>query len=40
LVQVHLGEVFALGEVRYSRQTTEHEFHTGIRLHDLVRGKE
>lgn len=36
LVQVQSGRTFALGEVRYSRQISEHEFHTGIRLHDVV----
>ena len=40
LVQVHIGDVFALGEVRYSHQITEHQFRIGIRLGDLVRGKE
>ena len=36
LVQVQSGSTFALGEVRYSRQINEHQFHTGIRLQDVV----
>ena len=36
LVQVQSGATFALGEVRYSRQISEHQFHTGIRLQDVA----
>ena len=36
LVQVQSGATFALGEVRYSRQISEFQFHTGIRLQDVV----
>jgi anti-sigma factor RsiW len=36
LVQVHIGRVFALGEVRYSKQISEHQFRTGIRLQDFI----
>jgi hypothetical protein len=36
LVQVQSGTTFALGEVRYCRQISEHQFHTGIRLQDVM----
>jgi hypothetical protein len=36
LVQVQIGGTFALGEVRYSKQISEREFRTGIRLQDVV----
>jgi anti-sigma factor RsiW len=36
LVQVQIGKTFALGEVRYSRQIGEHQFHTGVRLQDVL----
>lgn len=36
LVQVQIGDAFALGEVRYSQQTDEHQFHAGIQLIDTV----
>jgi hypothetical protein len=36
LVQVQSGATFALGEVRFSRQISEHQFHTGIRLQDVA----
>jgi len=36
VVQVQSGPTFALGEVKHSRQVGEHQFHTGIRLQDVV----
>ena len=36
LVQVQSGATFALGEVRFSRQISEYQFHTGIRLQDVA----
>jgi hypothetical protein len=36
LVQVKSGATFALGEVRYSRQISEHQFQTGIRIQDVA----
>jgi hypothetical protein len=36
MVQVQSGGTFALGEVRYSRQITEGQFQTGIRLQDVT----
>jgi predicted anti-sigma-YlaC factor YlaD len=35
LVQVQIGEAFALGEVRFSEQIGEGQFHTGIRVQDV-----
>jgi hypothetical protein len=40
LVQVHIGDVFALGEVKYSKRISEHQFRTGIRLQDLIKRKQ
>ena len=37
LVQVHIGETFAFGEVRYSKQIAEHQFRVGIRLQDQAK---
>jgi len=37
LVQVNIRDTFALGDVRYSKQLTEHQFRTGVRIQDLVR---
>ena len=39
LVQVHVGDVFALGEVRYSKHVGENQYRTGVRLLDLVKTK-
>jgi hypothetical protein len=36
LVQAQIGETFALGEVRYSQQISEHQFRTGIRLQNVA----
>jgi hypothetical protein len=36
VVQIQSGLTFALGEVVYSRQINEQQFHTGIRLQDMV----
>jgi hypothetical protein len=40
LIQVQIGKAFALGEVGDSKQISEHEFHTGIRLQDITVGRE
>ena len=37
LVQVHIGDLFALGEVRHTKQIGESQFRTGIRVEDLMR---
>ena len=36
VVQVQSGATFALGEVKHSRPVGDHQFHTGIRLQDVV----
>lgn len=36
VVQVQSGKTFALGEVMYYRQISEHQFHIGIKLQDVV----
>ena len=40
LIQVQIGKAFALGEVGDSKRISEYEFHTGIRLQDIVAGRE
>jgi len=39
LVQVHVGDVFALGEVRYSRRVSDQQYRVGVRLLDLFKTK-
>ncbi len=36
VVQVQSGATFALGEVRHCREISEHLFHAGIKLQDVV----
>jgi hypothetical protein len=36
VVQIQSGTTFALGEVRHSRRISEHQFHIGIKLQDVV----
>ena len=36
VVQVQSGTTFALGEVRHCREISEHLFHAGIKLQDVV----
>jgi hypothetical protein len=40
LIQVHIGDIFALGEVRHSKQVGEHQFRAGIRLQIFFRREE
>lgn len=37
LVQVHIGDTFVLGDVRYCTQIGENQFRTGVRIQDLVK---
>ena len=39
LVQVRFNEAVVLAQVVYSREVSEHEFHTGLQLEDVFRFK-
>lgn len=39
LVQIRIGTIFALGEVRYSKPVSQHEFRTGVRLSGVFPSK-
>ena len=38
LVQVQIGTTFVLGEVKYCKKLSEHEFRTGVRVQDVSSG--